>query len=326
MTAKKKKKDPKLTKKMLSYLDRAEINCLLIEGMEVTPEAAFGGGLKFGVNHIYTEQADFAKADLSALSPEERFRPGVFQYVLDLQRYLNGIDDAPTWPPKDEDIQSDIAKAFEEPVVDAASTKVVAPKEVQVTRLLPSGTYLEQDPEPVTTSPESPSALLDLTVQDFIDAGDSNVESLVASIHSQPGIEGCYTIEQVEAAVREALPTENVVSARGKAIEAPLNTGAPVMKNSAIRFKKVDGFGSGQEQESKAPGLGENDFDYFNETFDNLGEHMDLLNKVVLEKIEKTQSRINSIENALLFVINSAILPKGTIIDSLDEVPPPPYE
>lgn len=333
MAATRKKKTPKLTKKMLGNLDQAEIRCVLMEGMQVTPEQAFSNGNKWCIDYLYDNQDKFAAADLSDIHPGERFRHSVFGYILNLQRYLNGDIDAPSWPPEE---SSSAAAVVDEAETVPANTE---PVEVPVERavgLVPNGTYLEDHP-PNTPEVEEGN-LLDVTIKDYMESIGTNttVDQLIEKVMAQPGIEENYhraeVTEAVEEAASEAVAAfeEAVISARGKAIEAPMNTGAPKM---TVAFTKVDAFGSfNEEPEPEAVatavvgGLSDNDMNYFDETFTNLGERMDTNTDAALAKVSELEKKISSVENALLFVINSAILPKGTVIDSLDEIPAPPYE
>ena len=92
-----------------------------------------------------------------------------------------------------------------------------------------------------------------------------------------------------------------------------------------IQFSKVDGFGNeGAAQDDEALST-QVDYDYFNESFDNLGEHIDNHAKIILQRIEDVEKQVKSLENALLYIINSAILPKDVVVSSLDEIPKPPY-
>lgn len=284
MTAVKKK--PKLTKKMLGNLDRAELRVVLIQGMSMKPELAYQKDNKWCVSYIYDNQLAFAEADLSEIHPGERFRPTVFSYVTSLQKYLAGDIAAPNWPPED---------VAQEEVASVGVTKAALPAEVKeevssptpvvvekFTQLVPPSTYLEKD------------------------FSQSKAE---ASPSTSP--------------VRRVNPASFRTSPANPPNEAPINTGAPKMK---IAFSKVDGIGSG-DQSVEDDGLLTSG--YFDESLEYFFEHVDKNKNEVIKSLEGVtahlESRISNIENALLFVINSAILPKGSIVETLDDIPKPPY-
>ena len=283
------KKKPKLTKKMLGHLDRAEIRSVLMHGMGVEPEVAYQKDNKWCVSYIYDNQGMFAEADLTGIHPGERFRPTVFDYIKNLQLFLAGDIEAPTWPPAD--------------AVPVATPVAPVVKEVEVTRLLPPSAY---DEHPVESERVSSDALdlSDLRAEAYVNQDEQEIQN---------------PTHDTDEASPEDEPT---VSSRGKAIEAPLNTGAPKM---TIQFSKVDGFGNeGAAQDDEALST-QVDYDYFNESFDNLGEHIDNHAKIILQRIEDVEKQVKSLENALLYIINSAILPKDVVVSSLDEIPKPPY-
>jgi hypothetical protein len=286
MTAVKKK--PKLTKKMLGNLDRAELRVVLIQGMSMKPELAYQKDNKWCVSYIYDNQLAFAEADLSEIHPGERFRPTVFSYVTSLQKYLAGDIAAPNWPPEDvaqeEVAPVGVTKAAPAEVKEEVSspTPVVVEK---FTQLVPPSTYLENDFSQ-SKAEASPS---------------TSPKKLLRYLRTQaPG----------------SLPSK-----------APINTGSP-FPTTKIAFSKVDGIGSGGQSVEDDTAL-QITSAYFDESLDYLFEHVDKTKVEVIKSLEGVtahlESRISNIENALLFVINSAILPKGSIVETLDDIPKPPY-
>ena len=286
-------KQPKLTKKMLNNLDRAEVRTILMVAMGVKPETAYQQNEKWCIDHIYNNQQEFAEADIQSIG-ETRFRKGVFSYVNKMQAYLLGKSEAPAWPPE---IEADDLK-----VVDTNDTAAEAAPNDQL--LIKDSVDLDQS--------------INVKSEEVDEASDSVA---VSTSEVDP-----FNNNLVD-------DTTEQISARGKAIEAPLNTGASIP--STVAFRKVKGLmkkGSNGSDAVEKPSA-EIDYDYFDESFVGLGSQieakvaalegkLDLNNNISLD----LHTRMASVENALLFIINSAILPEDQMVSNLDQLPSPPYE
>ena len=100
-----------------------------------------------------------------------------------------------------------------------------------------------------------------------------------------------------------------------------------------MSFTKVSGFGNSKKEEASVPDQN------FEELFQKTVEAYSVVDGNVLEvqiqlsklegftqtKLSEIHSRMTDIEKSLLFIINSAILPEGQEIVSLNQIPSPPY-
>jgi len=249
-------KQPKLTKKMINNLDRAEVRTILMVSMGVKPETAYQQNEKWCIDHIYNNQEEFAMADIQSIG-EDRFRKGVFSYVNKMQAYLLGKSEAPSWPPE--------IGSYNIKIVDESSE--------------------EADPQELLLMGDNVN--LDLSVNAKAEEADEPVEE---------------------------------ISTRGKAVEAPLNTGASLPNK--VSFRKVSGLMKADSSENEAPTDNQIDYDFFDESFVEVSDKVEH----VINQVNGLGERFASVENALLFIINSAILPEDQMITSLDQIPSPPYE
>ena len=124
----------------------------------------------------------------------------------------------------------------------------------------------------------------------------------------------------VNAKAEEADEPVEEISTRGKAVEAPLNTG--VSLPNKVSFRKVSGLMKADSSENEAPTDNQIDYDFFDESFVEVSDKVEH----VINQVNGLGERFASVENALLFIINSAILPEDQMITSLDQIPSPPYE
>lgn len=236
-------KKPKLTKKMLSHLDKAEVRTICLVAMNVPPEQAYQVDTKWCIDHIYENQMVFAEADLSDVPVKKWRNPHAYMYIRRLQGYLLGKEEAPTWPPHTEGVddtnpQTEIMPEAQ-PVKPVKVTKVVELKTSQEDEVLEAET--------------------------------------------------AETTDEVQ---------------------------------STIEFKKVSGFGNNKVEEEPVV---DNDLGILIETVDMISTAVQEFRGDTASDIDKLNTRVESVENALLFIINSAILGDGQVITSLEEVPSPPY-
>lgn len=268
-------KRPKLTKKMLSHLDKAEIRTIIMGGMNVKPETAYQADTRWCVDHIYQNQLEFAEADLSDI-PVKKFRhPGVYTYVRGLQGYLLGSAEAPAWPPTPQEMDT----ATQTNLVPGVPSK---PTEV--------------DAEPVKSEPKM-------------------------KLVQPEKVEAKVPVKEDDLDVNEEPLT---LTERGKAMQGPNNIGNVGKK---VSFRKVDGFGNnGEEVEEVSSTLSKDSLNEVLEPlFVALRNHQEVDTSKIISRQTELYSRVESIENALLFILNSAILKEDELIESLEQVPTPPY-
>ena len=129
--------------------------------------------------------------------------------------------------------------------------------------------------------------------------------------------------------VSEVEVEEAEMTPRAHAITPPNNIGS----NETVSFTKVSGFGNSKKEEASVPDQN------FEELFQKTVEAYGIVDGNVLEvqtqlsklegftqtKLSEIHSRMTDIEKSLLFIINSAILPEGQEIVSLNQIPSPPY-
>ena len=87
----------KVTKKMLTPLDRAEIRKIVIVGMGMEPLEAYTKKEGETISWIQERAEDFASLDLEIIGAEQ-FRPNVVAYLQQLQQFILGNSKAPTFP------------------------------------------------------------------------------------------------------------------------------------------------------------------------------------------------------------------------------------
>jgi len=87
----------KVTKKMLTPLDRAEIRKIVIVGMGMEPLEAYTKKEGETISWIQERAEDFASLDLETIGAEQ-FRPNVVAYLQQLQQFILGNSKAPTFP------------------------------------------------------------------------------------------------------------------------------------------------------------------------------------------------------------------------------------
>lgn len=279
-------KKPKLTKKMLNNLDKAEIRTIIMTAMDVKPEQAYQATPKWCVDHIYDNQIEFAQADLTGI-PVKKFRNlGVFNYVRGLQGYLQGSVEAPSWPPSPDDM--DNAEALVETTTEE------------------TGTLPLEEPVQTEVKIQTPEKI-DLKVA----KGDISEEE-IAEVDSEE---------------------TNALTQRGMAMQTPTIGVFP----KKVAFKKIKGLGNTDDTSETlaVSGISREQLDESLKAMSSqLSLDNDLRARKTLEKMEglidgfwtRYEARNNQLQNALLFIINSAILPEGNTIETLEEIPTPPYK
>lgn len=263
-------KQPKLTKKMLSVLDKAEVRTIIMTGMGVKPETAYQADVKWCIDHIYTNQEEFSQADLESIEMRKFRNPSVYIYVRKLQGFLKGANEAPAWPPTPEEMenapQTKITEVFKPVVADIVVT-------------------------------------------------DSATQTEATEV------EEVSDVDEV---------TDTEMTPRAHAITAPRNIGS----SDKVTFSKVSGFGNNKNVADETSN--QHNFD---ELLQKTVEAYSTVDNNVLEvqtslaklegftqaKLSEIHCRMSDIEKSLLFIINSAILPEGQEIVSLNQIPSPPY-
>ena len=111
---------PRLTKKHLKVLDKAELRRIAMAGMGMAMRDAYSldeDGLLDWV-HKYPEEFSQANmADISKGKTESLFRDGIFEYCVALQDYQAGKRKAPAWPLEDDPVD-EIQVPNDDPVYD----------------------------------------------------------------------------------------------------------------------------------------------------------------------------------------------------------------
>lgn len=275
-------KKPKLTKKMLSHLDKAEVRTIIMFGMNVAPEDAYQADTKWCIDHIYDNQLEFSKSDLTGI-PGKKFRhDGVYRYVLMLQEYLLGQSEAPKWPP--EIINGGIEPAeADKPVMKSVKPALFVAAPVE-----------EKTEEPVEETSE--------------EAAEEE-----AKIETPPTTATIPKPDDKEP--------EGVISERGKAIQAPRNVGKSPRR--MVAFNKISGFGA----KSGGSSTEENKLEQTVVALTSVLTDSITANKNFSEQtvddLSRIEGKVDDVTKAILFIINSAILPEGETVTSLEDLPWP---
>ncbi|MBT3328160.1 MAG: hypothetical protein HN396_18200, partial [Gemmatimonadales bacterium] len=96
----KKPKKPKVlkaTKKQLGNLDKAESRKLAVFGMGLALKPSFEMSPSEVITWIYERQDALREADIPSCDEDKLFRPGVVDYLMEVQRYLRGEGENPKW-------------------------------------------------------------------------------------------------------------------------------------------------------------------------------------------------------------------------------------
>tara|TARA_Y100000114_G_C11762492_1_gene330677 strand:- start:160 stop:882 length:723 start_codon:yes stop_codon:yes gene_type:complete len=172
--------------------------------------------------------------------------------------------------------------------------------------------------------PPTPEEMENATQTKITEAFKPVVAELVVTDTTTTQTEAPEFEEVSEVEVEEAEMTP-----RAHAITPPNNIGS----NETVSFTKVSGFGNSKKEEASVPDQN------FEELFQKTVEAYGIVDGNVLEvqtqlsklegftqtKLSEIHSRMTDIEKSLLFIINSAILPEGQEIVSLNQIPSPPY-
>lgn len=96
---------PRLTKKQLKILNKAELRKLAISGMNLEIARAYGATEGFLIDFIYGDVDTFLDVKVTDINTSPTtgkpyFREGITEYVTQLQSYIKGTQsEAPAWPP-----------------------------------------------------------------------------------------------------------------------------------------------------------------------------------------------------------------------------------
>lgn len=140
-------KPVKLSKKALAVLDKAEVRHIAVKAMGLSPnDGAYRLMANELVDWVIERQELFASAELSACN-ESALRPGVLQYVAQIQANLQGKGPPAEWPPRDIEISQETEEdqmdhdfsELDEPVVPDDDEEVAedeAPTKPEVTETI----------------------------------------------------------------------------------------------------------------------------------------------------------------------------------------------
>lgn len=116
----------KVTKKMFTPLEKAELREIIVIGMGLEPRKAYRLDAAASIKWIQERATDFAGVNLRSLG-EDSLRDGVVDYLTNLQQYILGNTSAPKFP-TDDDVVADITEvSVEEAVVVEAAPVVEEP-------------------------------------------------------------------------------------------------------------------------------------------------------------------------------------------------------
>lgn len=114
----------RVTKKMLTPLEKAELREIIVIGMELEPRKAYRLDAAASIKWIQERATDFAGVNLETLGTD-CFRAGVVDYLTELQQYILGKKSAPKFP---SDQDSSVSDVTEEPeVIETAKVVEEAP-------------------------------------------------------------------------------------------------------------------------------------------------------------------------------------------------------
>ena len=128
----------RVTKKMLSPLDRAEIRKIVIVGMGMEPLEAYTKKEGETISWIQERAEDFASLDLETIGSEQ-FRPNVVSYLKQLQQFILGNSKAPKFPTGEEPVE-EVTEVTAEPVEEAKVVEAVKEEPVKKKRGRPRKT------------------------------------------------------------------------------------------------------------------------------------------------------------------------------------------
>ena len=96
--APRKLKERRLTKAQVGFLDKAEVRKICLLGMGLDTKRSYELSPAEMVTWMVENQAAFLDVDLPACDTTKKLRPGVIDYMVEVQRYLrNERDDCPAW-------------------------------------------------------------------------------------------------------------------------------------------------------------------------------------------------------------------------------------
>ena len=117
----------RLTKKCFEVVDRTEIRLIAMKGMGLPAKQAYKLDNKGIVDWVFTNAKEFADVDLDHVNAAANgtLRPGVFDYLAQLQGFILKTGEKPVWPG---DVETE---DVEVPAVKAEPTESVAVEVVE---------------------------------------------------------------------------------------------------------------------------------------------------------------------------------------------------
>jgi hypothetical protein len=273
----------KLTKKMLAPLMRGEMRKIAIVGLHLEPAEAYTMKENEITSWVYERAEKLAEVDLESIGTKT-FRDGVPSYLEQLQSFIRGESPAPSWPPTEGATVTEIAdKKAEE-----AKPKKAAAKKPRTTAKKAATPKAKPAAKAKKASARKASASPEAVVADAV-------------------------VETVEAKVVDTATPETKLKFR----KATLGTtkSAPVSEEAITKLQKA----LKDTAESATPGF----VDLFEERLTIIEQTIQGLASVVEATRQEQTDHSNLLANALLYVINSALLDEGEEIADLSKIPSP---
>jgi hypothetical protein len=108
-------KTPKVTKKQLAHLDKAEARKVAVLGMHMGLQASYEMSPAEIISWMFEHQDALVTTDIEACDADRLFRPGVVDYLVALQQHLLGEGDCPEWNEGATPDPEDVASGDDEP-------------------------------------------------------------------------------------------------------------------------------------------------------------------------------------------------------------------
>ena len=293
----------RLTKKMLSVLDRAEIRKLATLGMGMPMVDAYRTKLDEVVTWIHGQPDKLAEVDIEAISQPVKadgssgFRDGVIMYISQLQGFIRKENPAPEWPPTEDVHNWARMEVQDEETTEEAPAEVEADPGVQDV-----AEETREEPTERKTPPAAVAEVVEIKVRR---------KAVEEQATSSPTVRfrrgGLRRRSSTVEAVSETPVKEEVVAPTEE--KAPNHESVPVMEEPVSLTKLLYRL---HEVEAEL-GAANNKLTKVTQQLDSLSRDTSAKELIVITKQVE-------LANALLFVINNAVLDEGDSIDSLKDL------